>query len=94
LSAKGLLRAAPKGRYFAPMKDVKFIDAYGEQVVVSPVLEQLASVYQLVWLSRHRTLPRGMHTLPDLNIVMCFRGSPEYPAADSTTAPSQGRLLS
>jgi hypothetical protein len=76
------------------MKDVKFIDAYGDQVVGSPVLEQLASAYQLAWLSRHRTLPRGMHPLPDLNIVMCFRGSPEYPAADSATAPSQGRLLS
>ena len=76
------------------MTDVKFIDAFGDQVVGSPVLEQLASAYQLAWLSRHRTLPRGMHPLPDMHIVMCFRGEPEYPATDVTTAPGQGRLLS
>jgi len=76
------------------MKDVKFIDAFGDQVVGSPVLDQLASAYQLVWLQRHRTLPRGMHPLPDLNIVMCFRGEPEYPATDVTAASGQGRLLS
>lgn len=76
------------------MKDVKFIDAYGDPVAGSPVLEQLASTYQLVWLQRHRTLPRGMHPLPDLNIIMCFRGGPEYPAADSIDAPTQGHLLS